>query len=183
MTSHHVSGRKAVFFDRDGTLMEEVNYCGDPAKVKVYPQVPEALRALKQAGFLNFIVSNQSGIGRGLITEAQYHAVQRELLRQIGDGPIDASYFCPDAPDVPSLRRKPEPGMLLEAAAEFGVDLSASYMVGDKAADIECGRRVGAGTVLVLTGYGRRQTCVPDFTAADAAGAVDWILQRRHLLP
>jgi D-glycero-D-manno-heptose 1,7-bisphosphate phosphatase len=177
MPSHHVSGRKAVFFDRDGTLMEEVHYCGDSSKVKVYPKVPEALRALKQAGFLNFIVSNQSGIGRGFITEAQYHSVQRELLRQIGEGLIDASYFCPDAPDVPSLRRKPQPGMLLEASAEFGVDLSASYLVGDKAADIECGRRVGAVTVLVLTGYGREQTCVPDFTAADAAGAADWILR------
>jgi D-glycero-D-manno-heptose 1,7-bisphosphate phosphatase len=185
MPSHPVSRRKAVFFDRDGTLMEEAHYCGDPAKVKVYPNVPEALRALKQAGFLNFIVSNQSGIGRELITEAQYHAVQRELLRQIGEELIDAAYFCPDAPGsflgmIPSLRRKPEPGMLLEASAEFGVDLSASYMVGDKASDIECGRRVGAGTVLVLTGYGRQQTCVPDFTAADAAAAADWILQR-HL--
>jgi D-glycero-D-manno-heptose 1,7-bisphosphate phosphatase len=176
-----MSGRQAVFFDRDGTLMEEVHYCGDPAKVRVYPKVPEALRALKQAGFLNFIVSNQSGIGRGLITEAQYHAVQRELLRQIGEELIDAAYFCPDAPDIPSLRRKPEPGMLLEASAKFGVDLSASYMVGDKAADIACGRRAGAGTLLVLTGYGRQQACVPDFTAADAAGAADWILQRRHL--
>ena len=85
MTSHQVSGRKAAFFDRDGTLMEEVHYCGDPAKVKVFPNVPEALRALKQAGFLNIIVSNQAGIGRGLFTEEQYHAVQRELLRQIGE--------------------------------------------------------------------------------------------------
>ena len=180
MSSHPVSERQAVFFDRDGTLMEEVHYCGDPAKVKVYPKVPEALRALKQAGFLNFIVSNQSGIGRGLITEAQYHAVQRELLRQIGEEWIDASYFCPDPPDVPSLRRKPQPGMLLEASAEFGIDLSASYIIGDKTADIECGRRAGAATILVLTGYGREQPCVPDFTAADAAAAADWILQRRH---
>ena len=173
-----VSGHKAVFFDRDGTLMEEVHYCGDPAQVKVYPNVPEALRALKQAGFLNFIVSNQSGIGRGLITEAQYHAVQRELLRQLGEQSIDASYFCPDSPDIPSLRRKPQPGMLLEASAEFGVHLSSSYMVGDKASDIECGRRVGAATILVLTGYGRQQTCVRDFTAADAAAAANWIMRR-----
>jgi D-glycero-D-manno-heptose 1,7-bisphosphate phosphatase len=73
--------------------------------------------------------------------------------------------------------------MLLDASAEFGIDLSASYMVGDKAADIECGRRVGAVTILVLTGYGRQQTCVRDFTADDAAGAANWILRRRHLLP
>jgi D-glycero-D-manno-heptose 1,7-bisphosphate phosphatase len=178
LAGREVTGRTAVFWDRDGALMEEVHYCGDPAKVKVYPQVPEALRALKQAGFLNFIVSNQSGIGRGLITEAQYHAVQQELLRQLGEESIDASYFCPDTPDIPSLRRKPQPGMLLEASAEFGIHLGSSYIVGDKASDIECGRRVGASTILVLTGYGRQQTCVRDFTAADAAAAANWILQR-----
>jgi D-glycero-D-manno-heptose 1,7-bisphosphate phosphatase len=178
-----MSGRPAVFFDRDGTLMEEVSYCGDPAKVKIYAGVPGALSALKQAGFLNLIVSNQSGIGRGLITEAQYHAVRKELLRQIGEDLVDGSYFCPDTPDTPSLRRKPAPGMLLEASAEFGIEFGASYIVGDKASDIECGRRAGAGAILVLTGYGREQTCVPDFTAADAAAAAAWILQRRHLLP
>src|SRR5580704_12864881 len=96
LQSNLMSGR-AVFFDRDGTLMEETHYYGDPAKVRVYPGVPGALRALKQAGFLNLIVSNQSGIGRGLITEAQYHAVQKELLRQLGEESIDASYFCSDA--------------------------------------------------------------------------------------
>src|SRR5580692_1962337 len=123
-----MSGRAAVFFDRDGTLMEEANYCGDPAQVKVYPGIPAALRALRQAGFLNLIVSNQSGIGRGLITEEQYHAVQKELLRQIGESLIDGSYFCPDAPsETPSPRRKPAPGMLLEASAEFGIELGASY--------------------------------------------------------
>jgi D-glycero-D-manno-heptose 1,7-bisphosphate phosphatase len=175
-----MSGRAAVFFDRDGTLMEEANYCGDPAKVKVYPGVPSALRALRQAGFLNLIVSNQSGIGRGLITEEQYRAVQQELLRQIGESLIDGSYFCPDAPsDTPSPRRKPAPGMLLEASADFGIELGASYMVGDKADDIECGRRAGAGAILVLTGYGRLQSAAPDFIAADAAQAAAWILQRR----
>lgn len=167
---------RAVFFDRDGTLMEEVHYCGDPAQVKMYAGVPEALRKLKEAGFRTFIVSNQSGIGRGLITEKQYRAVQAELLRQIGDGLIDASYFCPDAPGVPSTRRKPEPGMLLEAAAEFAIDLGASYMIGDKSADIECGRRVGASTILVLTGYGAEQGCQADFRAAGVVEAVEWVL-------
>jgi D-glycero-D-manno-heptose 1,7-bisphosphate phosphatase len=177
-----LSGRPAVFFDRDGTLMEEVHYCGDPAKVRIYPGVPGALRALKQAGFLNLIVSNQSGIGRGLITEAQYYAVQEELLGQIGEDLIDGSYFCPDAPDIPSSRRKPAPGMLLEAAAKFGIELAASYVVGDKASDMECARRAGAGAILVLTGYGPQQACVPDHTADNASAAAGWILERRHLL-
>ena len=82
---------RAVFFDRDGTLMEEVHYCGDPARVRVFPGVPEALRKLKAAGFRAFVITNQSGIARGLITEAQYHTVQEELLRQIGAGLIDAA--------------------------------------------------------------------------------------------
>ena len=110
---------RAVFFDRDGTLMEEVHYCGDPGKVRVYAGVSEGLRKLKAAGFRTFIVSNQSGIGRGLIGEAQYRAVQAELISQIGEGLIDGSYFCPDAPGTVSTRRKPAPGMLLEAAALF----------------------------------------------------------------
>jgi len=171
-----MSRSKAVFFDRDGTLMEEVHYCGDPAKVKLYPGVPESLAKLKQAGFRLFIVTNQSGIGRGLITEAQYHAVQEELLRQIGDGLIDASYFCPDAPEVPSVRRKPEPGMVLEAAVDFDLDLSASWFIGDKSADVECGRRAGARTILVLTGYGAQQNCHPDFRVADVVEAIGIVL-------
>jgi D-glycero-D-manno-heptose 1,7-bisphosphate phosphatase len=167
---------RAVFFDRDGTLMEEVHYCADPARVRVYPGVPDALRQLKDAGWRVFVVTNQSGIGRGLFPEEQYHAVHREFLRQLGEGLVDASYYCPDPPGVPSACRKPAPGMLLKAAAEFAIDLSASYIVGDKAADIECGRRAGAGAILVLTGYGREQTCTADFTFGDASEAVRWIL-------
>ena len=168
--------RRAVFFDRDGTLMEDAHYCGDPALVKVFPGVPAALRRLKQAGLCVFVITNQSGIGRGLITEAQYRSVHEEFLRQAGRGWIDASYYCPDAPGVPSACRKPEPGMVLAAAAEHHIDLAASYFVGDKSADIECGRRAGTRTVLVLTGYGSEQRCAADFTCGDAVEAADQIL-------
>jgi D-glycero-D-manno-heptose 1,7-bisphosphate phosphatase len=167
---------RAVFFDRDGTLMEEVHYCGDAGKVRVYAGVSEGLRKLREAGFRIFIVSNQSGIGRGLIGEAQYRAVQAELISQLGEGLIDGSYFCPDAPGTASTRRKPEPGMLLEAAAEHGVDLAASYMIGDKAADVECGRRAGARTILVLTGYGAEQDCAPDYRVRDVVEAMETVL-------
>jgi D-glycero-D-manno-heptose 1,7-bisphosphate phosphatase len=176
-----VSRARAVFFDRDGTLMEEVHYCGDPAHVKVYPGVPDALRKLKEAGFRTFVVTNQSGMGRGLITEAQYRAVEAEIGRQIGEGLLDASYFCPDAPDAPSSRRKPEPGMLLEAAGDFNIDLARSYLIGDKSADIECGRRAGTLTILVQTGYGAEQVCRPDFTAVDVVQAVQLVLERSGL--
>jgi D-glycero-D-manno-heptose 1,7-bisphosphate phosphatase len=171
-----MSGARAVFFDRDGVLMEEVHYCGDPARVKAFPGAGEALRRIRTAGFRTFIVSNQSGIGRGLITEAQYRAVEDELLRQIGPGLIDATYFCADPPGTPSLRRKPEPGMVLEAAVDYGLDLARSFFVGDKSSDIECGRRAGTRTILVLTGYGAQQNCAPDFTARDLAEAADIIL-------
>lgn len=173
----------AVFFDRDGTLMEEVHYCGDPAQVRVYAGVSEGLRQLRDAGFRTFVVSNQSGIGRGLITEGQYRAVQAELLAQIGEGLIDASYFCPDAPGTPSSRRKPEPGMLLEAAADFDVDMTRSYMIGDKAADVECGQRAGTKTILVLTGYGAEQDCAPDYRAQDVAEAIRMVLNRPRSEP
>lgn len=167
---------RAVFFDRDGTLMEDAHYCGDPALVRVFPGVPEALRRLKAARFAIFVITNQSGIGRGLITEDQYRAVHAEFLRQAGAGSIDATYYCADAPGIPSARRKPAPAMVLEAAADFGIDLAKSYFIGDKAADIECGKRAGTRTVLVLTGYGARQKCASDLVSGDAVEAVETIL-------
>ena len=168
--------QRAVFFDRDGTLMEDAHYCGDPALVRVFSSVSDGLCRLRAAGFRVFVVSNQSGIGRGLITDAQYQAVQAEFLRQVGEGLIDASYYCPDAPGTPSICRKPEPGMLLEAASQFDIDLARSYMVGDKAADVECGKRAGTQTILVLTGYGAEQDCDPGFRAAGVTQAIDHIL-------
>jgi D-glycero-D-manno-heptose 1,7-bisphosphate phosphatase len=171
--------RRAVFFDRDGTLMEDAHYCGDPALVKVFPGVPEALRRLKEAGFGVFIISNQSGIGRGLITQAQHRAVHEEFLRQAGRDSIDASCYCLDPPGLGSVCRKPEPTMVLAAAATHHIHLAESYFVGDKSADIECGRRAGTRTVLVLTGYGREQNCAADFTCQDAVEAVEQIISRR----
>jgi D-glycero-D-manno-heptose 1,7-bisphosphate phosphatase len=167
---------RAVFFDRDGTLMEEAHYCGDPAKVRVYPGVPEGLARLKRAGFQVVVISNQSGIGRGIITEEQYQAVQTEFLRQIGPGLVAASYYCPDAPGVPSACRKPEPGMVLRAAAEHQIDLPSSFFVGDREADVECGRRAGTRTVLVRTGYGAEQTCTADWVCSDVIEAIGTIL-------
>ena len=169
----------ALFLDRDGVLMEDVHYCADPALVRVYPGAGEALRKARAAGFRTILITNQSGVGRGLMTEAQYRAVEAEFLRQLGQGSIDASYFCPDPPGVPSTRRKPAPGMVLEAAAEHDLDLARSFFIGDKDSDLECGRRAGMRTVLVLTGYGRQQSCEPDLTAADIVEAVELVLGRR----
>ena len=125
--------RRAVFFDRDGTLMEEVHYCSDPALVRVFPGVPDALRRLKAAGFRVFVITNQSGIGRGLITEAQYHAVQEEFLRQAGREWIDATYYCPDAPGVPSHVPQARAGHGARGCRGRTTSTSpTSYFVGDK---------------------------------------------------
>jgi D-glycero-D-manno-heptose 1,7-bisphosphate phosphatase len=128
---------------------------------------------------LAIVITNQSGIGRGWFTEAAYQAVEAEFLRQVGEGLIDASYFCSDAPGMPSGRRKPQPGMVLEAAADFDIDLAQSFFIGDKAADIECGRRAGTRTILVLTGYGAAQDCRPDYTARNVVEAVEIVLSSR----
>jgi D-glycero-D-manno-heptose 1,7-bisphosphate phosphatase len=145
--------RPAVFFDRDGTLMEDTNYCGDPALVRVFPGVPEALHEVREAGYVTVVITNQSGIGRGYFTEQQYHAVAAEFLRQTGHR-IDATYFCPDVPGVPSACRKPEPGMVFAAARDLQLDLSRSWFVGDKDIDVECGRRAGTRTIQVSGDYG-----------------------------
>lgn len=169
------SGR-AVFWDRDGTLMEEVHYCSDPALVRAIPGAGEAMKRLRSAGWLNVIVSNQSGIGRGRFTVADYEAVNRELFRQLGLVP-DGAFFCPDDPAVPSKRRKPAVGMVEEACAEMGIDPRLSWFVGDKDIDVACGKGSGCRTILVLTGYGREhRLCGADLLASDAAEAGALIL-------
>src|SRR5881227_2067957 len=117
----------AVFIDRDGTIMHDCVYCSDPKNVKIFHGVREALRCLKSNGFKLIIITNQSGIGRGLFTIEQYRAVEGEVLRQLGDRLIDATYFCPDVPGQNSSCRKPAPGMILQAQREHGIDLSRSF--------------------------------------------------------
>ena len=169
--------KAAVFLDRDGTLMEEVDYCSDPKNVRLLAGTREALASLKAAGFLNIIVTNQSGIGRGIFTQSQYEAVHAELMRQIGYGLIDATYYCPEAPPSQSGRRKPAPGMLLEAAHDLSIDLSRSFIVGDKSSDVECGKNAGVRTVLVQTGYGASQRdCAPDALVGDIQAAAAFII-------
>src|ERR1700692_1494046 len=142
----------AVFVDRDGTIMEDCDYCSDPKDVKIFPGVREALLRLKSKGFKLIIITNQSGIGRGLMTVEQYRTVEAEVLRQL-DGLIEATYFCPDVPGQHSSCRKPAPGMILQAKREHGIDLSRSFFIGDKEIDVECGRNAGVRTIRVQTGF------------------------------
>ncbi len=167
-----------VFFDRDGTLMEEVNFCNDPADVRAISGLKENLVRLRQSGWRRVIITNQSGIPRGHISLEQYEAVHNELVRQL-EGEIDATYFSADLPDSGSLRRKPQTGMLQEAAMDLQLDLTRSYFVGDKAMDVACGHNGGMPSVLVLTGHGpKHRECGADFVAGDVNEAIDWILQR-----
>ena len=164
--------RPALFIDRDGTLMEEVDHCCDPALVRAYEGASEELLRARSLGWSNIIITNQSGIGRGYFTVEQFQSVQEELIRQLGDV-IDGSYMAPDHPDTPTPRRKPAPGMILEAAAEHGLDLGRSWMIGDKAIDIECGRNAGVRTILVDTGYGKNTgACNPDHRAPTVTEAI-----------
>jgi D-glycero-D-manno-heptose 1,7-bisphosphate phosphatase len=168
----------AVFLDRDGTLMEEAHYCSHPDQVRIIPGVPEALHALKQAGFRLVIVTNQSGIGRGYYTLADYQAVQAHFLGLLGEGLIDATYFCPEAPEKNSPRRKPATGMVVEAQRDLSLDLARSWFVGDKAVDVQCARRAGVRPILVLTGHGASEDAAgAEFVAKDFASAVAFILK------
>ena len=168
----------AVFLDRDGTIMPDVEYCGDPQDVRVFPTVPPALRRLRTAGYKIIIITNQSGIGRRYFAESDYRAVEREVERQVGAGLVDGTYFCPDLPDSGSQRRKPEPGMILEAARDHEIDLSRSFMVGDKEIDAECGRRAGVHTILLRSDDEKRDDgATADWAAADVAEAAEIILR------
>ena len=130
--------------------MQDVGYCSRPDEVELLEGVSELLPRLKNAGFKLIIVTNQSGIGRGYFTEEDFWAVQQELQKQLGADVIDATYFCADTPQQESERRKPNPGMLLEAATDLSIDLDQSYMGGDKASDAEAGIRAGVRATILF---------------------------------
>ena len=161
--------------------MRDVDYCGDPRQVVPLEGAIEALQRLKRGGFKLIVVTNQSGIGRGYFDEAAYRAVEQELARQLGDGLIDATYFCPHKPDAGCRCRKPEPGLIFDAQREHHLDLSRSFFVGDKSIDAECGRAAGTRTILVASG--REQPLAEaksDWRARDLGEAAEIILRHAH---
>jgi D-glycero-D-manno-heptose 1,7-bisphosphate phosphatase len=181
MTASPNDAAAAVFLDRDGTLMREVNYCSDPKQVEIFPGVPEALLRLKRAGYRLIVISNQAGIGRGYFTETQYRLVEAEVARAVLPATFDGVYFCPDRPDLATDRRKPAPGMIFEAQRDHEIDLTRSFFIGDKAIDIECGHNAGVRTILVKTGYGANETqAAPHWIADDFPAAADIILAQSN---
>jgi D-glycero-D-manno-heptose 1,7-bisphosphate phosphatase len=139
--------------------------------------VLEALRRLKSKGYKLIIITNQSGIGRGLLTMEQYRAVEARVLHELGSDLIDATYFCPDVPGQRSTCRKPAPGMILQASREHQIDRSRSFFIGDKEIDAECGRNAGTRTIRVQTGFDRDTSgTVADWVAPDLAAAAKIIV-------
>jgi D-glycero-D-manno-heptose 1,7-bisphosphate phosphatase len=187
--------RRAIFMDRDGTVCEEVGYVNHVDRLRLITGSAEAVRKVNRAGFQAVLVTNQAGVARGYMSEdlvGETHDRLRELLAG-EDARLDGIYYCPHHPDVGPSRyrkacdcRKPKAGMLLQAREEMGIDLEASYVIGDSIKDVETARRVGATAVLVLSGYGRGQlehqsdawTVRPDHVAEDLLEAVSWILER-----
>ncbi|HEY3788551.1 MAG TPA: D-glycero-beta-D-manno-heptose 1,7-bisphosphate 7-phosphatase, partial [Urbifossiella sp.] len=155
--------RPAIFLDRDGVVIDDVHHLASPDQVRLIPGSADAIAALNRSGWPVVIVTNQSGVARGLFTADGVHDVHRHLSDQLAGygAKIEAYYFCPHYPtaEVPAYRvdcscRKPRPGMLQQAAKELGLDLSRSWMIGDRETDLQAGAAVGASTILVRTGYG-----------------------------
>ncbi|HWC59458.1 MAG TPA: HAD family hydrolase [Verrucomicrobiae bacterium] len=176
----------AVFLDRDGTLIAEKNYLSKIEDVSVYPGAVAALKKLQDAGFKLFIVSNQSGVGRGYFTLAEVDRVNRHLSGIFAEGGVSFAkiYIAPEAPGQPSRGRKPSPQFLYDARDEFGLDLSRSYVIGDKLIDLECGWNAGVKkSLLVRTGYGAElERSTPGKLANavvvnDLSAAADWIVR------
>ena len=151
--SYTKAKRRAAFIDRDGTLIEEVNFLSKVKDLRVFSYTAEALRLLKESGFHIIVVTNQSGIGREIYTVAEMHSIHDAMQQELG-GAIDAFYFCPHLPDAGCECRKPGLGMLKNAVRDLEIDLQASWMIGDKRIDVETGKNAGIGSALVLTGYG-----------------------------
>ena len=179
---------RAVFLDRDGTIIAEKNYLCRAEDVEIFPDAGKALKRLAQAGFKLFIVSNQSGVGRGYFTLADVDRVNEHLARELAcDGVrFEKIYIAPEAPDQPSRSRKPSPQFLFDARDEFDLNLAESFMVGDKLIDLECGWNAGVKkSILVRTGYGAEveRSAAGKFASAlivdDLGGVADWILNSR----
>jgi len=171
--------RPAIFIDRDGTLIEEVNFLSRVEDLRLFDFTADSITRLKLAGFLVIVITNQSGIGRGIFEEADMHAIHDEIQERLPHE-IDGFYYCPHLPNEDCTCRKPGLGMIEAACSDFDIDLSSSWMIGDKKIDVEAGFNAGIGTAMVMTGYGSRQVAQlersPDIVAADLREAANEII-------
>lgn len=183
---------QAVFIDRDGTISEEVGYINHTSRFRLFPYAAAAIEQLHEAGYLAILVTNQAGVARGYFSEDMVKAVHQRMTEELeaSGATLDAVYYCAHHPSIgePPYRydcdcRKPKPGLLLRAASDFNLDLTNSWMVGDRYSDVELARNAGVKSVLVLSGYGRGEwehqrdnwTILPDLVAEDLLEAVSLI--------
>lgn len=188
--SRPVAGAPALFLDRDGTVIENVPYLNDERQIRLIEGGAAAIEAFKAAGFAIIIVTNQSGVARGICSPEQYAAVDRRLQSVLGGASADIVYACPFHPDgvgdyaIEHSSRKPDAGMILDAARRFDLDLAASVMVGDSLSDIEAGARAGVGRLVhVLTGHGEAQRPEVERFAASTRMALEYVLSLADVRP
>jgi len=177
----------AVFVDRDGTMVLDKHYLADPTRLDIIPTVPEGIKRLNDAGIPVIIVTNQSGVARGIFDEAILELIHQRLLEILEDrgAIVDGLYYCPHMPDAGCDCRKPKPGMLLRAKKEHGFDLRKSYVIGDRMMDIEMAHSVGSIGVLVpepgdqyhVDSEIEASKEMPDMRKATFIEAVDWVLR------
>lgn len=177
--------KRYALLDRDGTIMVDKIYQSDPALTELLPGALEGLKSLAKSGFGLAVVTNQSGIGRGLIRPHELEAVNQSLVDLLaGEGVIlERVYYCPHTPEEGCDCRKPRPGMALRAAGELGFDPRDCVVIGDRAADVALGKGIGATSILVRTGGGRETEAsgevAPDYVADDLRGAARWLAEKR----
>ena len=171
---------RAVFLDRDGTVIEDVGYLQSPSEIKFLPGAIEAIKKLNNHGFKVIVITNQSGIARKMLSEKDFKMITGEIDRLLAKSgaKIDATYHCPHHPkqSEPCECRKPSPGMILKAAKEHNLDLKSSFMVGDKDLDVECGQRAGTKSIRLISEYEMKKDLAPDHIAKDLPQAVEWIM-------
>ncbi len=179
--------RRAVFLDRDGTICEEMGYLNHISRFQMYPFAAAAIRRLNEAGLPVIVVTNQSGVARGIFPESLVHQVHEKMVAELAaaGARVDGIYFCPHRSEDACGCRKPHPGMLERAAREHGLELAGSYVVGDRYDDLEMAERIGGHGILVLTGYGRGEYELrgatwpkqPHRVVEDLSAAVNLILE------
>ncbi|OGB87488.1 hypothetical protein A3H38_02985 [candidate division WOR-1 bacterium RIFCSPLOWO2_02_FULL_46_20] len=183
---------KAVFLDRDGTIVEDVGYLNSPQQLQFIPGSIEAIKKLNEAGYKVVVITNQAGVAKGLISEDMLQTIDKTLQKFIlsGGAYLDGLYYCPHHPEhglYPYKQdcqcRKPKPGLFKKAEKDLNIDLARSWMIGDKATDVEAGQRAGTKTVFVMTGKGKKEKDrlrkKPDYIAENLKQAVAWLFNNK----
>jgi D-glycero-D-manno-heptose 1,7-bisphosphate phosphatase len=181
---------KAVFMDRDGTIIEDIGYLNHPGAIQFIPGSIDAIKKLNASGYKVIVITNQAGVARGLVSENMLQTIDKTLHKWLlsSGAHLDGIYYCPHHPEhgyYPYKQicecRKPHPGLIKKAQRDFNIDLAQSYMVGDKATDIEAGQKAGVKTIHVLSGRGKDEKdkikIAPDHTAQNLTDAVNWIIK------